>query len=111
MKYLIATILISMACSDEPVTWGEVSEEVAHAVCWKSYSCDVHDDINLCMEHEKYHLCGLAETCNEPSYGSIDALVYQCTWAIYDAECSDGEFEWPDNCVHAFKHLRPPGFQ
>ena len=105
MKYIYLAVVLA-ACSGEAATWGDVSEEIAEAVCWKSYKCGVHDDIGLCAEHEIYHLCELDNNCGDSVHGSVDLLTYQCASAIYDGECGDG---WPENCLHAFKHLRPDG--
>ena len=111
MKTIAAVTAIALlgACSSEPTTWGEVAEEISEAACWKSFECEAHDDIQLCVEHELYHLCGIDDNCEEYSHGSITALIGQCTYAIFDAECPDEEFEWPERCLHAFRHLRPPG--
>ena len=107
----IIAICALLACGgDSPATWGEVAEEVANAKCWRSYKCGTSEDINVCMEHEIYHLCGIDGTCDEPVYGSAGKLAYQCTLAIHNVGC-EVEFEWPENCLHAFEHLNPPGRQ
>ncbi len=106
----IIAICALMACGNGPATWGEVSKEIAHAQCWREYACGTVDDIDECMEHEIYHLCGVDDTCGKEVFGSVDALTYQCTWAIHEIPC-DVEFEWPEQCLHAFRHFKQPGRQ
>lgn len=111
MRLLIILLTFAFSCSSDPLTWGEVAEEIAGPVCWKSYQCGsgiASNEIDKCIDHEVYHLCEVDDSCNKPAYGAVGNLIFGCTEAIYESECSD-EFEWPTSCIHAFRHLRPPG--
>lgn len=107
MKYLPLILLI--ACSSQPYTWGDVTDELAGDYCATLAQCGFRAalDREVCIEHTTFHLCRADRSCNRPvrvddaeaalaacanSLGAYEFGSFECIklgYGLVSAECSD----------------------
>lgn len=92
--------------STRDYTWGDASEEFAVAYCEAAEACGYNIDVELCVEHTRWHLCEAERDCNvEVAFDEVPAALAACieafgeldedgcfllSWGVVPAEC--GEF-------------------
>lgn len=77
-----AAFLVVLAACADPLTWGEVSTDLASAYCDARETCGYPVDGPICREHTRWHLCEPQRTCDDVvDWAALDAL-WTCTEAL-----------------------------
>ncbi len=110
-----AFALTLVACSDDPLTWGDVSAELSSIYCNGIVECghQLSDElVSICIEHTAWHLCVPDGTC-AVALAEADAVARlgDCRSAVSTLDQNGCFFlSWyglmPDGCLAAYE-LKP----